>query len=310
MSAPSQSLAGEVRGAAPATTAALPVWRVLGWLVRRELWENRGTYRAPLAIAGVILLGFAISLRHLGEKVGAALAAPTGQQAHLLFAPYGVATAVILFTGVATSMFYCIDCLHAERRDRSILFWKSLPVSDLLTVLAKAAIPMAVMPTIACLAAFATQLLMVAIGSLALLATDLDATTLLKQVPLFQQAPVAIYGMLTLTLWYAPLYAWMVLVSGWARRTLIWTVLPPAALALLEKIALGSGHFAALLKYRFIGSFQEAFSASAQRGGMIDPLTQLEPVHFLASAGLWSGLIVAALLLAGAVWQRRRAQPL
>jgi ABC-2 type transport system permease protein len=308
MSADPQVLA---TGAPPAANAALPPLRVLAWLVRRELWENRSTYVAPLAIAGVILCGFLIGARHLGERVRDTIGAPLGEQAHLLFKPFSIASALIIITGVAVSAFYCLEALQGERRDRSILFWKSLPVSDRETVLSKALVPLAVMPAIICLTVLATQLILLLGGGAILLAQDPDLATLWMKAPVIGQAPVVIYSLLTLTLWYAPLYAWILLVSGWARRmTIFWILLPNVVVAILEKIAFGTANFTSLMHYRLIGSFREAFSVSAQRGGLIDPLTQLEPLHFLATPGLWGGLAVAAGFLAAAVWQRRRREPL
>jgi ABC-2 type transport system permease protein len=297
--------------AAPSVAPATPPARILGWLLRRELWENRSLYLAPLLIAGVILFGFLISARHLVGRVRDILAAPVTEQAHLLFRPFSIAAALVLITGVVVSAFYCLEALQGERRDRSILFWKSLPVSDRMTVLSKALVPLAVMPAIVCVTVLATQLILFLAGGAVLSTSDPELATFWVRVPVLQQAPVMIYGLVTLTLWYAPLYAWILLVSGWARRmTIFWILLPSLVIAILEKIAFGTSAFIALMHYRLVGSYLEAFSPSAQRGGPIDPLTQLEPLHFLATPGLWGGLVVAAGFLATAVWQRRRREPI
>src|SRR6185312_9302365 len=63
--------------------------------------------------------------------------------------PFEMAAGVLMLTIILISVFYCLDALHSERRDRSILFWKSLPVSDVTTVLAKASIPLIVLPLLA-----------------------------------------------------------------------------------------------------------------------------------------------------------------
>ena len=65
-----------------------------------------------------------------------------------------------MLTAFLVGVFYCLDALHGERRDRSILFWKSLPVSDLTTVLAKASVPCRVLPPRAFALALATQLML------------------------------------------------------------------------------------------------------------------------------------------------------
>ena len=73
-------------------------------------------------------------------------------------------------------VFYCLDALHGERRDRSILFWKSLPVSDLTTVLSKASIPLVILPLITFAIVIATQLIMLLLSSAAMLISGLSAT--------------------------------------------------------------------------------------------------------------------------------------
>ena len=111
------------------------------------MWENRSIYIAPLIVAG----GRAIRLRDqhdrsAGAPARASLLLDPAKQRAAIEAPYDMAAMMIIFTVFIVGVFYCLDALHGERRDRSILFWKSLPVSDLTTVLSKAIIPLAVLP--------------------------------------------------------------------------------------------------------------------------------------------------------------------
>ena len=126
--------------------AAMPATRPLYWSVRRELWENRSIYVAPLAVAAVILFGFLISTIHLPDRMRARLLLDPAKQRAAIQMPYDAAAFLILLTAFIVGVFYCLDALHGERRDRSILFWKSLPVSDLTTVLSKAGVPLMVLP--------------------------------------------------------------------------------------------------------------------------------------------------------------------
>jgi hypothetical protein len=125
------------------------------WSVRRELWENRSIYVAPVAVAGFVLLGFLFSLHNLpqaahvlsGPKPGpdatpAAMLAYNKQAMSLMVPQF--AGFAILVVSLVVAVFYCLGSLHAERRDRSVLFWKSLPVSDRTTVLSKAFVPLVV----------------------------------------------------------------------------------------------------------------------------------------------------------------------
>ena len=90
-------------------------------------------------------------------------------------------------------MFYCLDALHGERRDRSILFWKSLPVSDLTTVLAKASIPLVILPLLTFAITVAMQWIMLLLSSAVLLASGLSVATLWTQLSLFQMSLMLLY---------------------------------------------------------------------------------------------------------------------
>src|SRR6267143_874527 len=139
--------------------AAMSATRPMYWSVRRELWEYRSIYIAPLAVAALFLFGFLISTIHLPDKMRAALALNPVQQHEFIEQPYTFAALLIMGTAFIVGVFYCLDALHGERRDRSILFWKSLPVSDLTTVLSKAIVPLVVMPVISFVVIIATQLI-------------------------------------------------------------------------------------------------------------------------------------------------------
>ena len=148
---------------------ALSRTRPLYWSVRRELWENRSIYIAPLAVAALVLFAFLISTLHWRRSLRAALARDAAAQAAALAMPYSIAATLIIVTSLIVGVFYCLEALHGERRDRSILFWKSLPVSDLTTVLSKISIPLVVLPVTAFAISLATQLAMLLLGTAVLL---------------------------------------------------------------------------------------------------------------------------------------------
>src|SRR5882762_3211263 len=118
--------------------------RAMYWSVRRELWENRSIYIAPLALAAVMVFGFFIA------AIAALLsnAVKLDSQPDKLAQPFNIVALLMMGTTFIVAIFYCLDALHGERRDRSVLFWKSMPVSDVTTVLSKAAIPLVVLPLI------------------------------------------------------------------------------------------------------------------------------------------------------------------
>ena len=289
--------------------ALIPKSRLMYRSVIRELWENRSIYIAPLAVAGLILVGSLISAFRLPGKMRAVSTLDPMQQHEVLAQHYEVAALLIMGTTFIVAVFYCLDALHGERRDRSILFWKSLPVSDLTTVLSKACIPVVVLPLLTFAITVVTQCLMLLISSAALLGSGLSVATLWSQLSLPQTWLDLLYHLVTIhALWYAPIFGWLLLVSAWARRMpILWAGLPVLAIALVEKIAFNTTHFAEMLGSR-LGGGPEAVSLPG--ASPMDPMTHLTPGHFLTSAGLWIGLAMTAAFLAAAVRMRRAQGPI
>jgi len=283
--------------------------RRLYWSLRRELWEYRSIYVAPLAVAALILFGFLISTIHLREKMRTALTLSPMQQHQLIAQPYNFAALLIMFTTLVVAVFYCLDALHGERSDRSILFWKSLPVSDLTAVLAKASIPLVVLPLVTFSITLVTQLIMLLLSTMVLLGDGPGVALLWAQLPLFQISLLLLYHLFTVhSLWYAPFFGWLLLVSGWARRApFLWAGLPLLAIGIVEKIAFNTSHFAAMLEHRLGGSAEAVIAPGTVP---MDPMTHVTPGHFLSNPGLWLGLAIFAAFLAAAVRLRRYQGPI
>ena len=290
--------------------AEIPALRHTYWALRRELWENRAIYVAPLAIAAVILFGSLISTIGLPHKMRALSALDQARQRHAVTSHYDLAAALLMGTFLIVAVFYCIEALQRERRDRSILFWKSLPVSDLTTVAAKASIPFVVLPLLTCAITFVTQFIVLLVSSAVLAASGLSVATYWAQVSLFQASLLLLYHVMTVhVLWCAPIYGWLLLVSAWARRAaFLWAVLPPLAIGALEKLLFNTAHFAAFLEQFLTGSGTEALMAPDTLP--MDPATHVTPGRFLSTPGLWLGLAITAAFLAAAVRLRCYREPI
>ena len=280
------------------------------WSVWRELWENRSIYIAPLIVAAVQVVGFAISAIGLAERRrGVLLLEPAKQR--VIEQPYDLAAMMMIFTVFIVGVFYCLDALHGERRDRSILFWKSLPVSDLTTVLSKALIPLAVLPVISFALVVCVQLIMILETSVVLIFHGMSPATTWTFIPFFQNWVSLLYGLVVIALWHAPIYGWLLLVSGWARRgTFLWAVLPLIAIQIFERITFGTSYFGLFIKHRVLGFAPNAFDFRGHANPTIDSLAQLTPGKYLSSTGLWIGLVVAVAFLAGTIRLRRYRGPL
>ena len=305
-STPQETFGEPSPASAPAEVGAM---RRFHWLLRRELWESRSIYLAPLAVGALILFASLIGAFQLPAKMRAAGLHGLAQRHQAIVQPYLFASLLLMATTFVVAVFYCLDALQSERRDRSILFWKSQPVSDLATVLAKASVPFVILPLLTVAIAVVTQTIMLLLGSAALLVGGGSVAALWSQVSLPEMSLMLLYHMVTAhALWYAPIYGWLLLVSAWSQRAAwLWATLPLLAIAVVEKIAFGSSWFANMLAYRFGGGVEgmEFTTASVT----MDPLMHLTPGKFLSSAGLWVGLALAAAFLAAAVRLRRRRGP-
>ena len=250
-------------------------------LVRRELWEHGSLFWAPLAMALtmiVVILVSAMVRPSLDNIFSVVLMGLVSPQLLVAF--------VVVF-------FYLLDCLFTERRDRSILFWKSLPVSDAKTVLSKLFVALVAVP----LWSWVLSLVVwpVVFGVLALLSGTPAAGLGTWHGGTWLTVQAAMLGKMAIAaLWYLPVAGWLLLVSVLAKRALfLWATLPFLVLSLAERIALGSNEVGALVAQRLFG-FREEVSLIGE-------------FPLLASPGLWIGVAVGAALVYAAIRVRQRS---
>jgi ABC-2 type transport system permease protein len=290
---------------APAVRSAT---RPYYWSVRRELWEYRAVYIAPVIAAALFLFGFLINIMSLRRHISASQLDPA-QQHHLLFARYEISAALIMGTAFIVGIFYTLDALYGERRDRSILFWKSLPVSDLTVVLSKVTVPAVLLPLLSFVITIATQLIALMLSSVIFAGSGVDTAKLWTEASFFHVSWIMLYHIVTVHgLWYAPIYGWLLLVSAWAPRApFLWAFLPPFVICGVEKLAFNTTHCLNLLESRLSGPSSKSVAAG---GSHMDSLAELIPQHFFSEPGLWIGLAIAAAFVFAAVRVRRYQGPI
>ncbi len=284
-------------------------------LVRREIWEHPSLWAAPLAV--MVLMLFAAIFGRTALPSGRLTMPP--QMAQALFALGVLAFGVTQYvTMSAVLWFYATDCLYSERRDRSILFWKSMPVSDAQTVLCKALIALVVAPIGVYLLTLITSVLGFGIWALREWSGSIpplywDTRTWLRI------EGFSLVSLIVATLWYAPLTAYLMLVSAWARRNVqLWVILPPLIALLVERIAFGTHYLTTVLLYRLGSGWQASLLVSTERlftgpgftlGGPgaapAAPFEGLGAARAFANVDLWIGLAVAAVFLFAAIRIRR-----
>lgn len=288
-------------------------------LIRREIWEHRALWVAPLVVAAILLI-IVLSGRgvvHLPDEITAA--GLSENQKHAIFAlthwgmtvPQYLVMTIVLF-------FYLLDTLYAERKDRSILFWKSLPVSDAATVVSKLLVALLVVPLGVYLLVFVSDIVFQGIFSLrssdsimGQALSDWDAGLWLRIHGLM------LTGLLVGVLWYSPIAAYLMLVSAWARRNVfLWAVLPPVLLLIAEEIAFDTDYVKRFIAVRLVGIWAhlgatnrlDELEGTLERGDTVPVRTIIESLDFapaFASPALWLSVAAAAALTWGAVRFRR-----
>jgi ABC-2 type transport system permease protein len=278
--------------------------RPLYWSVRRELWENRSIYIAPLAAVALGVIGTVFQASHGIREL---LAPNPMWQQKIIETQCDLTAMLVMLSTFLVAIFYSLDALYGERRDRSILFWKSLPVSDTVTVLTKASIPIVIIPLLTFAITAVTQWIILAIDAATLLAHG-RSLSVVGQIPILHIQTGLLYHLTAVHgLWYAPIFAWFLFVSAWAPRApMIWAF-APALGVILEKIAFKTSYFGNFLLYR-ISEGPSGMNSPNQR--MASHLMASTPVQFLVSPGLWGGLFVAALFLTAAIQLRRYRTPI
>jgi len=204
-------------------------------------------------------------------------------------------------------IFVLLGGIHDERKDRSILFWKSMPVSDLDSIASKILLAVWIAPLATVAALILAQIFLLIVISGVAIAEDLgDVGRLWWQSGLFKGAAQQLVGYFIQGFWALPLYGWLLLVSATASKSpVMWASLVPFVPVLLEKLLFGTSIITAgifnHLKFAALPSLGQA------EDGQIGDLTTLgDQVALFATTDLWVGVILGMAFLYAAVYCRGR----
>ncbi len=295
-------------------------------LLQRELWEHRAIYIAPLALALVMVL-----LSLTGQVVisafdqavdlailGASNVGERERAAAISVFSTAVSTLFALEMAILAT-FYLLDALYTERRDKSILFWRSLPVSDAETVISKLLTVLIAIPVISFVVAVLTHLVILGISGMWVDDRGGDAWSLIwSAAPIVDNTLATLIVFLALPLWYLPFIGWFMFVSAWTRRSpFLVAILPLLIVPMLERILIGSTLFRDVIFIRsaqlplFSGAhgadivFGDASEFELSSGAEVTLLGFIDLGRFFTDLDLWTGLVVGGLFIAAAVYMRR-----
>ena len=293
-------------------------------LIRRELWEHRAIYITPAAIAIIVTLGVLAMLtltsgfaKELDLAIFSAQNIAGDAERRAALTMFFVGTSWLFVVALMfLTVFYSLDSLYAERKDKSILFWRSMPATDAETVISKLLTAAIVIPAITAVGIWITHLINLIVTSIWVATKGGDAGMLIwGSVALVDNWLAALIIVVASGLWMSPFIAWFLFVSTWAKRMpIMWAFLPPIVLGLLEWIVFRSRYFLTTIGERsditplfHSLSLEQFFEEEQWRHGVenISLLQVMDPVGFITATGFWSGLIVCAILTTAAIYVRR-----
>ena len=296
-------------------------------LIKRELWEHRALFVVPIVIALIESLGSIVgqvTVSSADQAVDIALLGATNlgdneRAAAINVLMIGVSFLFVMAMGVLT-IFYSLDALYAERKDKSILFWRSLPVTDAETVVSKLITAAFVIPLITIAIIAATHLVVLTISSVWVAFRGANAWHLIWQAaPFFDNWAATFIVLVSLSVWSAPFIGWFLFVSAFTKRSpFLIAFLPFLVIPMLEKIFFGSLTFGEMLWERapfntpifdgFDGSnflFDDEAEMLAMAESGVSFLSFIDVSRFLTNGGVWLGVIVCGLLSFAAIYVRR-----
>lgn len=303
-------------------------------LMRRELWESPIAFKwTPLGI-GILVVAFAVFGLVLGARFDHELASTSDalrmlaeqpiDQRRLVVSGFLFSFSTIFFQlMLLVILFYLAGSLYDDRKDRSILFWKSLPVSDRMTVASKLATACLLVPAMFLAAIILTHIALLLVGTgLGLFAGINPITAFWLPASLPKLWSVMAVGLLVQALWLMPIYAWLLFCSSWAPRLpILIAIAIPGGFAiaqhswsLISSFSLPGFNFGLIMLKR-LGASILPMSANVQFDGDWSDVQFSEDLfmsfanlgNYLTSLEMWIGLLIALPLLAGAVWFRRRS---
>lgn len=296
-------------------------------LVRREIWEHRSIWVTPAAVAMVVsflAIAMVVAIGAFGEAMNADIGKIADKTApeHVRRAALAVSlignTTVFVIAMWFLTIFYCLDALYAERKDKSILFWRSLPITDAETVISKLLVVFIAIPLATFAAIVVSHLLFLIVISIWLVTEGVSPGSMIwGAVPLFDTWGAVLSVLIALPLWLAPLLGWFLFVSAWAKHgPLLRAVLPIAVLPILEYIVFKTwvlgGAILTRLRLDSIPLFDGMKHASFDEDDLQSMLSEnlslvswLDYGAFASSLEVWAGLIVCGLFASGAIYLRR-----
>jgi len=208
----------------------------------------------------------------------------------------------ILLTVGFGLLAYSLSTFADERKDRSLIFWRSLPVSDLTTVLSKVFIVTLIVPLMVLPYIILLQLVAMTSASIFFATNDIVSFGWLWGSYIITDWFRIIFSLWAQALWSLPLFLWLMLAGTYAARPIAGAIVPPVILIVLEGVIFKTNLVLEFIENRIgFWSRSDSFPKEYQEIRVVD----ISDILLLFSTqAFWIGILASVILVAGIVYVR------
>jgi len=298
--------------------------KVLITLVKRELQEHKvGLIYAPFIVAIILSLvivlvyfgvadikandiNFSTSVYENGEAVEWMRAATVDQKVAVIRSGLIVLGFPVAFVMIFAVLSYSLGTFFEERKDKSIIFWRSLPISDLETVLSKVFVVVFIAPLIILPALIFLHMVSLLSASIFFAVSDIVPFTWIWNAYSITDWFRIIFSLWMQLLWSLPILAWLMLAGAYSRKPIVAAVLPLVGIIAIERVVFGSAVFLATAIERI-----QPWSLMSSFPKQYEELRVVEIADIpllLATQEFWYGMLISVLLIGAIVYIRSRSE--
>ena len=262
--------------------------------LKREFWEHR-----KIVLGIPLLLSILIVLASIAVTVWGHDQPPAPQEMKDSI-PFRF---IQFYLGIAwlLGFYYLAQCLHADRKDKSILFWKSVPASETLNVLTKFLFGSLCIAAISLAIAWVTYIGLTVLGLGAGVGLeDTDSIQYVERTIIGNRLFLwPLFSLFVATLWGAPIFSFLLMVSAFAKKSpFLLLIIPLVVISLIEQGIFGSAHLSGFLNAHLPFAVLEVVEES-------ESLAVAAQNYFaLHGVGMVVGLLLSGLMIYCTVWCR------
>jgi len=292
---------------------------ILFTMIRREIQEHKLAFiYAPFIVALILCLviisvylgltdiqttnfNFSTEIYDENFREGMLQATPEAKTAVVRAGLLVLGLPILLTVGFGL-LAYSLSTFADERKDRSLIFWRSLPVSDLTTVMSKLIFLVVVIPLLVIPNLFLLQFIALLSASIYFVSNDIVSFSYVWTSYFITDWFRIIFSLWAQTLWSLPIFLWLMLAGTYSRKPVIGAVVPLVALVVLEGIIFKANNIQEFIENRLgFWTRSDTFPIEYAETRVVD----ISDIYLLfTTQAFWIGILASAVLIAGIVYTR------